>query len=72
MRLQCTQQGSEADKHGADETMNASMAYTVKVTCLETDSQRQIHGFFFLSPMIFEDRIFGCVFYLILWCEVYF
>lgn len=53
MRLQCTQQGSEADKHGADETMNASMAYTVKVTCLETDSQRQIHGFFFLSFSFF-------------------
>lgn len=29
-------------------------------------------AFFFLSPMIFEDQIFGCVFYLILWCEVYF
>lgn len=53
MRLQSTQQGSEADKHGADETMNASMAYTVKVTCLETDSQRQIHASFFLFFYLF-------------------
>lgn len=44
-RLQYSQQGSEAGKH-AGETANASVAYTVKVTRLETCSKRQIHDFF--------------------------